>query len=84
MIRKGDGMKTTRGGLIFVLPAACGMMFLAGNAEAVINMPEREQVQTIVWAVEFVSFVTAMAIVWFIWRIGKRDSENKKSKQDNS
>lgn len=77
-------MKTTMHGLIFVLSAICGMMFLVGNAEAVINMPEREQVQTIVWAVEFVSLVTAMAIVWFIWRIGKRDSENKKSKRDTS
>lgn len=76
-------MKTTMRGLFFVLFAVCGMMFLVGNAEAVINMPEREQVQTIVWAVEFVSLVTAMAIVWFVWRIGKRDSKNKKSKRDN-
>jgi heme/copper-type cytochrome/quinol oxidase subunit 2 len=77
-------MKTTMCGSIFVLFAVCGMLFPAGNAEAEINMAEREQVQTIVWVVEFLSFVTVMAIIWFVWRISKRDIENKKSKQKNS
>jgi heme/copper-type cytochrome/quinol oxidase subunit 2 len=77
-------MKTIMGGLIFVLLAVSGMALLVGNAKAEINMTERENVQTIVWVIEFVTFVTAMAIVWFVWRMIKRDSENKKSRQDNS
>lgn len=77
-------MKKTMSGLIFVLLSVGGTALLAGNAQAQINMPEREHVQTIVWAVEFVTFVTAMAIAWFVWRISKRDSKNKKSKQDDS
>ena len=77
-------MKTIMSGLIFVLLAVSGMALLVGNVKAEINMQERENVQTIVWVFEFVTFITAMAIVWFVWRMIKRDSENKKSKQDNS
>ena len=77
-------MKTIMSGLIFVLLAVGGMALLVGNVKAEINMQERENVQTIVWVFEFVTFVTAMAIVWFVWRMIKRDSENKKSGQDNS
>lgn len=78
-------MKTSiYGGRNLVVPVLCGMAAVTGNAHAVIDMPEREHIQTIVWAVEFVSFVTAMGIVWFIWRIGKRDSENRKAKRDRS
>jgi heme/copper-type cytochrome/quinol oxidase subunit 2 len=77
-------MKTSMHGFNFVLFAVCGMLILAGNAQAEINMAEREQVQTVVWMVEFVSFVAVMAIIWFVWRISKRDSENKKSKRNNS
>jgi hypothetical protein len=71
-------------GRSIVVPVLCGMAAVTGDAHAVINMPEREHIQTIVWAVEFVSFVTAMGIVWIIWRIGKRDSENRKAKGDKS
>jgi heme/copper-type cytochrome/quinol oxidase subunit 2 len=75
---------TIMSGLIFVLLAVSGMALLVGNAKAELNMQQRENVQTIVWVFEFVTFVTAMAIVWFVWRMIKRDSKNKKSNQDNS
>lgn len=77
-------MKTTMCGLIVVLSAVCMEMFLAGHAQAGINMPEREQTQTIVWIVELVSFIIGLAVVWFVWRIGKRESEIKRSQQDES
>jgi heme/copper-type cytochrome/quinol oxidase subunit 2 len=70
-------MKTIMSGLIFVLLAVGGMALLVGNVKAEINMQERENVQTIVWVFEFVTFVTAMAIVWFVLRMIKRDSEKK-------
>jgi hypothetical protein len=70
------------GGRYVVVPVLCGMAAVTGDAHAMIDMPEREHIQTIVWAVEFVSFVTAMGIVWIIWRISKRDSENRKAKRD--
>jgi len=44
----------------------------------------QENVQTIVWVLEFVTFATAMLIAWFVWRYSKRDSANKKSKQNHS
>ncbi|MGA7748691.1 MAG: hypothetical protein WCA63_00955 [Gallionella sp.] len=71
-------------GTFFVFLLVSGMTILMDNAIAQINMPERENIQTIVWAVEFVTFVTAMGIVWIIWRIGKRDSESRREKRDRS
>ena len=55
---------------------------LANNAQAVIAMPEREHVQTIVWIVEVVTFVTIAAVFWFVWRLSARAKQNRKSKQD--
>jgi hypothetical protein len=78
------GMKTTRNGLIIILLAVSGITLLVGNANARVAMPERENVQTFVWVTEFVTFITALAIAWFVWRISKRDSKNKKSKRDKS
>jgi hypothetical protein len=78
-------MKTSiYGGWYFVVLVFCGMAAAMDNAHAVINMPEREHIQTIVWAVEFVAFVSTMGIVWFIWRIGKRDSDNRREKRGRS
>jgi hypothetical protein len=77
-------MKITMNGLIFVLLAVGGTVLLAGNANAIISMPEREHVQAVVWLGEFVSLVTAAAIGVFVWRISKRDSKNKKTKRDDS
>ena len=41
----------------------------------------KESVQIIVWALEAVTFITAGWIAWFVWRISKRDSNNKKPKR---
>lgn len=56
---------------------------LANNAQAVIAMPEREHIQTIVWVMEVVTFVTIAAIFWFVWRISMRAKENRKSRQED-
>ncbi len=78
-------MKTNNhAGWFFIMPVICGMAVVMDNAHAQIGMPEREHIQTIVWAVEFVAFVTAMGIVWFIWHIGKRDSARRRQKRERS
>lgn len=41
-------------------------------------------VQTVIWGLELVGFLVAMVIAGFIWRLGKRDSENRKSRPDDS
>jgi heme/copper-type cytochrome/quinol oxidase subunit 2 len=85
MMRRGEcSMKTIKRGLNIALLAVSGMALLAGKANAQINMQEKEHIQNIVWVFEFVTFVTAMAVVWFVWRISKRDYKNKRSKQDDS
>ena len=68
--------------LLAVLFSAGGMALLSGNADANVSMPAREDVQAISWTIELVTFLVAMAIAWFIWRMSKRDSQNKKSKRD--
>lgn len=81
---QGRNMKINLKQTVHVLLAVSGMALLVGNAKASITMPEREHVQTIVWIMEAVTFATIMAAFWFIWRIGKKSQENRKSKQDNS
>jgi len=71
-------------GWIIVLLTVSGIMLLAGNAQAQLTMEEKEHVQSIVWGLEIVVFVTVMAIAWFVWRISKRAKESKKSKLGNS
>ena len=41
----------------------------------------KEHLQAIVWVLSIATLATAFAIAWFVWRVSKRDSENKKSKQ---
>lgn len=77
-------MKITMGSLFLVLLAVSGIAVLVGNADAKVAMPERENVQTFVWVTEFITFITALAIAVFVWRISTRDSKNKRSKQDKS
>jgi len=76
--------KNIYGAWFFVMPVFFGVATVTDNAHALANMPEREHIQTIVWAVEFVAFVSAMGILWVVWRIGKRDSENRREKRDRS
>ena len=68
---------------ILVLVAAGGMTVLAGNANAVLTMPEREDVQAIAWSVEFLAFLAALVIAWFVWRLSKRDLKNRNQKRHN-
>jgi hypothetical protein len=77
-------MRAAMSVLIFLLFAVSGMALLAGNANARVSFEEREHVQAVVWLGEFISFVTAAVIAVLVWRISKRDSKNKKSKQDNA
>lgn len=77
-------MKTIKSNLLFSLLAIIGMALLVGNANAEISMSERETVQTIVWVIEIATFITAVAIGWFVMRMIKRDSKNRKSKKYNS
>jgi len=69
---------------IIVLLTVSGIILLVGNAQALLTMQEKEHVQSIVWVLEIVVFVTVMAIAWFVWRISKRAKEKKKSKLGNS
>ena len=77
-------MKALMNGLIFVLFAVGGTALLAGNAQAQLDMPKRESIQTIVWAVEFVTFVAIIGVVLFVWRISKKASESKKAGKDKT
>lgn len=45
---------------------------------------DKETVQMISWSIEIVTFITAMLVVWFIWRASKRASENHKLKQKSA
>jgi len=67
--------------IIPVLIAA--MTLLAGNAQAVLSMPEKEDVQAIAWSIEFLAILIAVVIAWFIWRLGKRDIKNRKNRNEN-
>ncbi len=44
----------------------------------------KENLQTIVWVIGSITLVISMGIAWFVWRISKRDSNNKKSKKNHS
>lgn len=75
-------MKTTMRSIVFFGAGVAAL--LMDNANATVPMQERENVQMIVRLVEFSTFVTAVAIAVFVWRVSKRDSKNKKSKRDDS
>lgn len=42
----------------------------------------KENVQMISWGIEFVTFITATLVVWFIWHMSKRASLKNKAKQE--
>lgn len=62
---------------------ATWMFLLMNNAEAAIAMKEREHVQTFVWVLEAVTFVTIVAVFWFVWRLSKRERASRKSRQES-
>ena len=80
---KGGSVKGISASLDFVLLVVGGMVLSAGDVQAQLNMPEREGVQTVVWVVELVTFLAILGIVLFIWRISKKDSANRNSRQDD-
>jgi peptidoglycan/LPS O-acetylase OafA/YrhL len=43
----------------------------------------KEHLQTIVWVIGTVTLAVSLGIAWLVWRISKRDSQNKKAKQNN-
>jgi heme/copper-type cytochrome/quinol oxidase subunit 2 len=59
------------------------LSLLVSNAEAVMSMQEKEGVQTFVWILEAVTFVTIVAIFWFVWQLSKRERKNRRSKVEN-
>lgn len=77
-------MRTAMRGLLSFSLTVIEMALLEGNVNAQVNMPEREHVQSIAWAVEFMTLVTIVVIGWLVWRISKRDYNSKKSKQNKS
>ena len=70
-------------GIVF-LSSVCGMSLLADNANALIDMQDRERVQAIAWTIEGATVVVIMLVFWAVWRIGKRAQEKQKSKQQKS
>jgi hypothetical protein len=42
----------------------------------------KEDIQTIVWIGEAATFITTAAIAWFVWRISKRASREKKRRSE--
>jgi hypothetical protein len=77
-------MKTSAIALLAFFLIISGLFLPSGNAIAELKMQEREHVQMVVLLVEFAAFVAALVIGWIVWRISKRDSENKKSGHKNS
>lgn len=62
----------------------CAMSLRAINADAFIDMRNRERVQAISWSIEGATVVTIVLVFCFIWRMAKRAQEHKKSKQEKS
>ncbi len=46
-----------------------------------MNGSEMENVQTIVWAIEIVTFTVVVLIAWWVWKISKRAIRKNRSKQ---
>lgn len=76
-------MKGIGAGFNHILFAVGTMVLLQDDARAQLGMPQREGIQTVVWVVEFATFIVILAAVWFVWRISKKASENKKIGRDN-
>jgi hypothetical protein len=57
--------------------------FAAENAGAAIAFQSTPDVQTVVWVVELLAFVAAMAVFWVIWQVSKKGSDRKAGDQDN-
>jgi len=60
-----------------------GMMPLMTHARTQLTLPEREHVQAIVWIMEATTVITVLAIVWFLWRVIRRDQAKIKAKRES-
>ena len=76
-------MRRMVAGLYPALLAVGAMLLPECNARAQLDMPERESVQTVVWIVELTAFLLVLGIVWFVWRISRKESEKRKSERDD-
>ena len=67
--------------VILIVTLSISALF-SGQAQAMISMPERERAQSIVWIVEIVTFITALAIALLVWKVSKKDknAKNRNSK----
>lgn len=75
-------MKPVRRKFVAILIAAGAMSLPLGTAQAGnLTMPQKEDVQAIAWAIEFLAIFTAVGIAWFIWRLSKRDQKIKNEKR---
>jgi hypothetical protein len=70
-------MKIIISSLIKNFLTVASTIFICGNAQAALSLPEREHAQTIVWIVEAVTFITAFGIALLVWRISKKDRKAK-------
>ena len=43
----------------------------------------KENVQPFIWALEFVTFIVAIVVVWYVWSISKRASKRRKLQQED-
>ena len=64
------------------LLALCIPALVSENAQAVISMPERERAQSIVWIVEIATFITVLVIALLVWKVSKRDKNEKHHKSE--
>jgi len=71
-------MKSISKNVITASLAVVTIALLANSAQAQLNMSEKEHTQTIVWIVEAVTFLTAIAIVFLVWYISRKDRNRKK------
>lgn len=74
-------MRKMVAGLYSALLAVAAMLLPECNAQAQLDMPERESVQTVVWIVELTAFLLVLGIVWFVWRISRKESEKRKAER---
>jgi heme/copper-type cytochrome/quinol oxidase subunit 2 len=66
-----------------LLFAAGGSALPTDHAQAsVMTTPQMESVQAISWTIEFLAIFIALVIAVLIWRLSKRDHQNRNAKRD--
>ena len=49
-----------------------------------LGVTEMENVQAIAWTIEIATFIVAVLIAWFVWKISKKAVREKRSKAENN